>query len=71
LYFLDRFDMLMSKMIFKKWKNNIDMYFSTKNYLKSNCYHTANHTLRLLARVNQHYVNNHQIALSWIWQPNL
>ena len=36
LYFLDRFDVLMSKIIFKKWKNIIGMYFSTKSYLKNN-----------------------------------
>jgi len=48
LYFLDRFDVLMSKMIFKKWKNIIDMYFDTKSYLKSNRYHTVKHTLRVL-----------------------
>jgi len=45
LYFLNRFDVLISKMIFKKWKNIIGMYFSTKSYLKSNRYHTAKHTL--------------------------
>jgi hypothetical protein len=32
----------MSKMIFKNKKNIIDIYFSMKNYLKSNHYHTAN-----------------------------
>jgi hypothetical protein len=47
LYFLDRFDVLMSKIIFKKWKSIIDMYFGTKSYLKSNRYHTAKHTLRM------------------------
>ena len=48
LYFLDRFDVLISKIIFKKWKNIINMYFSMKNYLKSNHYHTAKHVLNLL-----------------------
>ena len=43
LYFLDRFDVLMSKIIFKKWKNIISMYFSTKSYLKSTRNHTAKH----------------------------
>jgi len=43
LYFLDRFDVLISKIIFKKWKNIIGMYFGTKSYLKSNHYHTAKH----------------------------
>jgi hypothetical protein len=33
----------MSKMIFKKWKNIIDMYFDTKSYLKSIHNHTAKH----------------------------
>jgi hypothetical protein len=54
LYFLNRFDVLMSKIIFKKWKNIIGMYFGTKSYLKSNCYHTAKHTL---------YVNNKALTL--------
>ena len=40
LYFLDRFDVLISKIIFKKWKNIISMLFGTKNYLKINSYHT-------------------------------
>ena len=35
LVFLDHFDVLMSKIIFKKWKNIILMYFGTKNTLKS------------------------------------
>ena len=45
LYFLDRFDVLMSKIIFKKWKNIIGMYFDTKSYLKSTRNHTAKHVL--------------------------
>jgi hypothetical protein len=47
LYLLDRFDVLMSKMIFKKIKNIISMYFDTKNYLKSNHYHTVKHHRRI------------------------
>ena len=47
LYFLDRFDVLMSKIIFKKWKNIIGMYFGTKSYLKSNRYHTTKYTLKM------------------------
>ena len=35
LVFLNHFDVLMLKIIFKKLKNIIDIYFSTKNYLKS------------------------------------
>jgi hypothetical protein len=45
LYILDRFDKLMLKMIFKKWKNIIDMYFGMKNYLKSTRNHTVKHAL--------------------------
>jgi len=45
LYFLDRFDVLMSKIIFKKWKNIIGMYFGMKSYLKNNHYHTAKHVV--------------------------
>ena len=41
---LDCFDVLMLKIIFKKWKNIINMYFSTKSYLKNNHYHTAKHS---------------------------
>jgi len=45
LYILDRFDVLMLKMIFKKWKNIIGMHFGTKSYLKSTRNHTAKHVL--------------------------
>jgi hypothetical protein len=45
LVFSNHFDVLMSKMIFKKLKNIIDMYFGTKSYLKSNRNHTAKQTL--------------------------
>ena len=48
LYFLDRFNVLISKIIFKKWKNVIGMYFGTKSYLKSNHYYTAKHPLELV-----------------------
>jgi hypothetical protein len=50
LYVLDRFDVLMSKMIFKKRKNIIGMYFDTKSYLKSTRNHTAKHHTIMLAR---------------------
>ena len=36
LIFSNYFNVLMSKIIFKKLKNIIDIYFNTKNYLKSN-----------------------------------
>jgi len=43
--FSNHFKMLMSKIIFKKYKNIINMYFNTKNYLKNNHNHTIKHTL--------------------------
>ena len=43
---LDYFDVLMSKMIFKKTKNIIWMYFGTKNTLKSYCNRTPKQDLR-------------------------
>jgi len=45
LYFLDRFDVLILKIIFKKWKNIIDMYFNMKSYLKSTRNYTAKQVL--------------------------
>ena len=41
LVFSNYFDVLMSKIIFKKSKNIINIYFNTKNYLKNNRNHTA------------------------------
>jgi hypothetical protein len=35
--FLDHFDALMSKIIFKKYKKIILIYFQVKNTLKNNC----------------------------------
>jgi hypothetical protein len=52
LYVLDRFDVLISKIIFKKWKNIIDMHFNTKSYLKSTRNHTVKHTSNLLSWPN-------------------
>ena len=46
LVFSNHFDVLMSKIIFKKSKNIIGMHFDTKNYLKSNRNHTAKQALR-------------------------
>jgi hypothetical protein len=56
LYFLDRFDVLISKIIFKKWKNIIDMYFGTKSYLKSTRNHTAKHAICSLNR-SRHFAH--------------
>ena len=36
LIFLNYFNILISKIIFKKLKNIIDMYFNIKNYFKKN-----------------------------------
>ena len=36
LVFSNHFDVLMLKIIFKKLKNIINIYFNTKNYLKNN-----------------------------------
>jgi hypothetical protein len=47
LYVFDCFDVLMSKMIFKKWKNIIGIHFGTKNYLKSTRNHTDKDALSL------------------------
>jgi hypothetical protein len=47
LVFSNHFDMLMSKMIFKKQKNIICMYFDMKSYLKSNRNHTTKHKYTL------------------------
>jgi hypothetical protein len=40
----------MSKMIFKKWKNIIGMYFGTKSYLKSTRNHTTKHALETVQK---------------------
>jgi hypothetical protein len=40
---LDRFDALISKIIFKKYKNIILIHFSIKNTLKNNYNHTSKH----------------------------
>jgi hypothetical protein len=40
---LDRFDALISKIIFKNKKNIILMHFDIKNTLKNNCNHTPKH----------------------------
>jgi hypothetical protein len=44
---LDRFDALISKIIFKKLKNIILMHFDTKNTLKSNCKHIPKQEIKL------------------------
>ena len=46
LVFLNYFDVLISKIIFKKLKNIIGMYFGKKSYLKNNRNHTAKQALR-------------------------
>ena len=50
LVFLDHFDVLMSKMIFKKWKNIILIYFGTKSTLKSYRNRTPKRVIKSLSR---------------------
>jgi hypothetical protein len=45
--FSDRFDVLMSKLIFKNKKNIILKHFRAKKTFKNNCYHTFKHTINL------------------------
>jgi hypothetical protein len=67
LYILDRFDVLMSNMIFKKWKNIIDMYFDIKSYLKSTRNHTAKHAFKgTRARTNTASLLSFLIQAFWI-----
>ena len=47
LVFSNYFNVLMLKIIFKKLKNIIDMYFGTKSYLKSYHNHSAKQALKL------------------------
>ena len=51
LVFSNHFDVLISKIIFKKSKNIIDMHFGMKSYLKSNHNHTAKQALKGLELV--------------------
>jgi hypothetical protein len=44
--FLDHFDVLISKVNFKKEKNIILMFFPAKNTSKSNYYHTLKYPLK-------------------------
>ena len=50
LVFLNHFDVLMLKIIFKKLKNIINIYFNTKNYLKNNHNYKINRAREALAR---------------------
>jgi hypothetical protein len=45
LMFLDYFDVLISKIIFKNKKNIILIHFRVKSTLKSNCNHISKHAL--------------------------
>ena len=53
LVFLNYFDVLMSKIIFKKLKNIINIYFNTKNYLKTNNNHTVKYVTVVKIRLRQ------------------
>jgi hypothetical protein len=48
LMFLDYFDVLISKIIFKNKKNIILIYFKIKNIFKNNYYHTLEHSRRYI-----------------------
>ena len=48
LVFSNHFDVLISKIIFKKSKNIIDMHFHIKNYLKKNHNYTIKQALSLI-----------------------
>ena len=61
LVFSNYFDVLMSKMIFKKSKNIIDMHFSTKSYLKNN----RNYTTKKLISLSQPQLVTSQKVRSW------
>ena len=60
---LDRLDMLISKIIFEKWKNIIDMHFSMKSYLKSNHNHTTKYILnvRVFSKIKIHFLKVYKI----------
>ena len=65
LVFSNHFDVLMLKIIFKKSKNIIDMYFSTKSYLKSNRNHTAKQQKTRLKGVDFSCHSAHKIIFWW------
>ena len=52
LVFSNHFDVLMSKIIFKKSKNIIDIYFNVNNYLKSYHNHITKQALTRLKSMN-------------------
>jgi uncharacterized membrane protein len=47
---LDHFDVLISKLNFKKWQKIILMYFQAKNTLNSNYHHNPKHYRKLLSQ---------------------
>jgi hypothetical protein len=54
--FLDRFNVLILKIKFKKNKKNIIlMHFQMKNTLKNNLYHTSKQTSLSQKRTHRHY----------------
>jgi hypothetical protein len=68
LYVLDHFDVLMSKMIFKKWKNIIGMHFSMKSYLKRTRNHTAKHVLNIFLNLKSFWFI---FIINYLWKQFL
>jgi hypothetical protein len=62
---LNRFNVLISKIIFKKWKSIIDIHFSMKNYLKN----TRNHTVKLARSVRCKHCSPTHLSATSIWFP--
>jgi hypothetical protein len=46
--FLDYFDILISKIIFKNKKKIILIHFRVKNTLKNNCYYISKYPLKMI-----------------------
>jgi hypothetical protein len=53
LIFLDNFDVLISKIIFKNKKNIILICFKIKNTLKNNHYYIFKYLFKLIIQVNK------------------
>ena len=60
--FSNHFNVLVLKIIFKKSKNIINMYFNTKNYLKNNHNYSAKQALKHARALKS------QISQENLWQ---
>ena len=56
--------MLISKIIFKKLKNIIDMYFNIKNYLKNNHNHVTKQVVSFPLLITKITLKNMLLKLS-------